>query len=84
MPRIDTKLEQAAGAKADTVGARLRALASQARHGWLRMLGAPDYEAYLQHHRCHHPEAPLMSEREYARVFIDRRYNRKDGGGRCC
>jgi uncharacterized short protein YbdD (DUF466 family) len=60
-----------------------RTAASQLRHGWLRAIGAPDYQAYLAHQAQRHPGAPLMSEREYVNVFIERRYNRR-GAGRCC
>ena len=62
-------------------GARTAALLL--RHGWLRAIGAPNYEAYLAHHAQHHRNTPPMSEREYVKVFIERRYNRR-GAGRCC
>lgn len=62
-------------------GARTAAL--QLRHGWLRAIGAPDYHAYLVHHAQHHQSTPPMSEREYVKIFIERRYNRR-GAGRCC
>ncbi len=50
---------------------------------WLRVLrrvvGAPDYEAYLAHCRdAGHP--PTLSEREFAREFFDR----KGQNPRCC
>ena len=53
------------------------------RHGWLRAIGAPDYQAYLAHHAQRHSGTGPMSEREYVNVFIERRYNRR-GAGRCC
>ena len=44
-----------------------------------RMVGAPDYEAYLEHCRAAgHP--PLLSEREYVAEFFEA----KGKGVRCC
>jgi uncharacterized short protein YbdD (DUF466 family) len=57
--------------------------ASRLRHGWLETIGAPDYKRYLAHHREHHPDTQPMSERDYVKLFIERRYNRR-GAGRCC
>ena len=43
-----------------------------------RIIGAPDYDAYLDHCRAAgHP--PRLSEREYVKEFLD-----KKGGVRCC
>jgi uncharacterized short protein YbdD (DUF466 family) len=60
-----------------------RTAASQLRQGWLRAIGAPDYRAYLAHHAAGHPGTPPMNERDYVKVFIERRYNRR-GAGTCC
>ena len=64
-------------------GAWLRDVLARARHAWLGILGAPDYAAYLSHHRAHHPDRPAMSEPEYVRCFIERRYGKR-GASRCC
>ena len=58
--------------------ARLRALA-RALH---RVLGAPDYDAYLAHHRRAHPDAPPLSYD----AFVRRRYEERatGSGSRCC
>ena len=48
------------------------------------VIGAPNYDAYLAHHREVHPGEPVMSEAEFFRYAIDRRYNKKGGGMRCC
>ena len=48
------------------------------------VIGAPDYDAYLAHHRAAHPAEPVMSEAEFFRYAIDRRYNKRGGGMRCC
>ncbi len=54
---------------------------------WPRLLGAlvgmPDYEAYLAHHRAHHPEREAMSAKEFFRNRQEARYG-KGGGGKCC
>lgn len=47
-----------------------------------RIIGAPDYEAYLARHRQVHPEVPPMSEKDFFRFAIDRRYSKP--GLRCC
>jgi uncharacterized short protein YbdD (DUF466 family) len=42
----------------------------------------PDYGRYLAHqHRCH-PDAPVLSEREFVRAELERKY--AGGGARCC
>jgi uncharacterized short protein YbdD (DUF466 family) len=64
--------------------ARVRHALTRMRHAWLGVLGAPDYRAYLVHHRAHHPDRPPLSESDYARRFIERRYGGRGGGGRCC
>ncbi|MFO1431626.1 MAG: YbdD/YjiX family protein [Candidatus Competibacteraceae bacterium] len=61
-----------------------RTHAAGLRRAWLCILGAPDYQAYLAHQREHHPETPPLSERDYVRWFLDRRYNKPGGGYRCC
>ncbi len=63
---------------APTFGERL-AFFSQAVK---RIIGAPDYEAYLARHRQVHPEVPPMSEKEFFRFAIDRRYSK--ASPRCC
>jgi uncharacterized short protein YbdD (DUF466 family) len=60
-----------------------RTAASRLREGWLRAIGAPDYRAYLAHHAMRHPDIPPMNERDYVKVFIERRYNRR-GAASCC
>jgi len=46
---------------------------------WRRILGAPDYEAYLEHCRAAH-HAPALGEREYVAQFFES----KGQGMRCC
>jgi uncharacterized short protein YbdD (DUF466 family) len=47
-----------------------------------QIVGAPDYERYLEHHAACHPGQAPLSAREYYADFVRRRF----GGGppRCC
>jgi uncharacterized short protein YbdD (DUF466 family) len=47
------------------------------------MVGLPDYQAYLAHHRIAHPGEPAMSKAEFHRERTERRYARGTTG-RCC
>ncbi len=47
-----------------------------------QVIGAPDYERYLQHMRTAHPERPPMTRDEFARERLEARYSRP--GSRCC
>jgi len=47
-----------------------------------RLIGVPDYDAYVAHLRLHHPGRPIP---DYAEFFAERQQARyRDGGGRCC
>lgn len=66
---------------------RLKALADKVvriRKALMGVIGAPDYDAYLAHHKAVHSDVPPMSEEEFFRFAIDRRYNKPGGGMRCC
>lgn len=48
-----------------------------------QVVGAPDYERYLEHQAAHHPECAPLTPREYYAEFVTRRF----GSGapmRCC
>lgn len=47
-----------------------------------RILGMPDYQAYVAHLRTTHPECPVPSERQYFEEFVRARYS--GGPTRCC
>jgi len=47
-----------------------------------RVTGMPNYEAYLEHLRMHHPDSPVPSEREYFDEYLKGKYG--GGFGRCC
>jgi uncharacterized short protein YbdD (DUF466 family) len=47
-----------------------------------RIIGAPDYQGYLDHmQRCHPDRAPV-GKREFEQQRLDARYNTP--GNRCC
>nr|WP_156920673.1 YbdD/YjiX family protein [Thermicanus aegyptius] len=47
------------------------------------IFGMPNYELYLKHHNEHHPDEPVMSEKEYYMYALKNRYaNGKVN--RCC
>ena len=81
-PRIEESerpaMTRGASAAGKTLAERLAAL----RQVWRRIIGAPDYQTYLTRHRQIHPEVPPMSEKEFFRFAIERRYSR--AGPRCC
>ncbi len=58
--------------------ARLRGL----RRALKQVFGIPDFDRYRDHMHAKHPGAPLLSEREFHAMAIDRRYGA--GRPRCC
>jgi uncharacterized short protein YbdD (DUF466 family) len=57
------------------VAAQLAALCRQ-------LFGMPDYRSYLEHHASSHTGAPAMSEKEFFRAELERKY--AGGPSRCC
>ena len=47
-----------------------------------RVIGAPDYERYVEHVARRHPGCRPLSRDEFARDALARRYDRP--GSRCC
>jgi uncharacterized short protein YbdD (DUF466 family) len=47
-----------------------------------RIVGVPDYDAYLVHHRLHHPGDESLSQDAFMRKCWEDRYARP--GNRCC
>ena len=47
-----------------------------------RIVGMPDYTAYLAHLRAAHPERPVPTERQYFDEYLKGRY--EAGPTRCC
>ena len=62
--------------------ARWRAWLRSATRALHRVLGAPDYEAYLAHHARAHPGTPPLPYD----AFVRRRYEERarGSGSRCC
>ena len=46
------------------------------------VIGAPDYERYLDHIRAHHPNEEPLTRNEFANQRLTDRYARP--GARCC
>ena len=46
------------------------------------VIGAPDYERYVEHMRSAHPGSPILSRSDFARERLTDRYARP--GSRCC
>jgi uncharacterized short protein YbdD (DUF466 family) len=57
-------------------------LADGIRDAYHRIIGIPDYQAYLRHMSAHHPGQPCLSQREFFNYRIDCKYRGK--GPRCC
>lgn len=47
-----------------------------------RVVGMPDYAAYLEHLARRHPDWPAPSQQEFFRLYIESRYG--NGASRCC
>ena len=47
-----------------------------------KIIGAPDYETYLQHHRRCHPDSVALSRDQFVSERLLARYSRP--GSRCC
>ncbi|HVT33271.1 MAG TPA: YbdD/YjiX family protein [Rhodanobacteraceae bacterium] len=61
---------------------RLRRLWQRAAANARRVLGVPDYDAYVAHLRLYHPERAIPTRSAF---FAEREAVRyRGGGGRCC
>ena len=47
-----------------------------------QLFGIPDYARYLAHAAARHPDAPVLSRREFCARAIEHKYARN--GPRCC
>ncbi len=61
-----------------------RAAELLSRAAWVlrRVIGAPDYDAYLAHCRRLHPDAPPLAHDDFLRERLTARYSKP--GARCC
>jgi uncharacterized short protein YbdD (DUF466 family) len=64
-------------ARRSMLGARLGRIA----HALHRVLGAPEYERYVEHLRTHHPDVRPLPREEFARQRLAERYEKP--GARC-
>lgn len=62
------------------LGLLVRRLAQTAR----LMVGVPDYETYVQHHKLFHPGEPIMSYEQFFRERQNNRYVTRGGNIRGC
>ena len=63
-------------------GGRERSVFSSLRHALLRILGMPDYQAYVRHLATCHPRCPVPTERQFFEEYLKARY--EGGPTRCC
>jgi uncharacterized short protein YbdD (DUF466 family) len=59
-----------------------RALARRVLRALRQVVGAPDYEVYLEHHARHHAGSEPLDRRAYYSEFVSRRFG--PGPTRCC
>ena len=64
------------------LASRLATLAVALRRALHLVLGAPDYERYVEHVRACHPDQAPMTREAFARERLAARYDRP--GSRCC
>jgi uncharacterized short protein YbdD (DUF466 family) len=48
------------------------------------MVGVPDYDLYLRHCAAVHPDAKVMTRREFSLDRMNQRFARPGATGRCC
>jgi uncharacterized short protein YbdD (DUF466 family) len=74
--------DHAAAEGARPVHVPLRARLRIIRRALRQVFGIPDFDRYREHMQARHPDAPLLSEREFHAMAIDRRYGA--ARPRCC
>lgn len=66
----------------DGLWVRIRERLESCLGDFRRIVGMPDYPAYVRHLRQVHPSWPIPSEREFFALYLQTRYG--DGPTRCC
>lgn len=61
---------------------RVRSAASSIRWYMTMLMGDRAYDVYIAHHRAHHPEAPVPTERQFWCERMDEQD--RNPGARCC
>ncbi|WP_165698248.1 YbdD/YjiX family protein [Chimaeribacter coloradensis] len=65
-------------------GNRVRLFFRRLAQSFRLMVGVHDYQAYLRHHRQHHPTETPMSERAFHRYCLEARFPSQGGKlGKC-
>ena len=64
------------------LGTRDLGLGTQLIAAFKRIVGMPNYEAYVAHLREKHPGCAIPDEREYYELYLQGKYN--GVGNRCC
>ncbi len=80
--RANLTSSPANGPRTSRLAACLAGLVRRGRRALRGITGMPDYEAYLEHLRCSHPERPVPSPAEFFELYLESRYG--GGTGRCC
>ncbi|MDV5138993.1 DUF466 domain-containing protein [Chimaeribacter arupi] len=63
---------------------RVRLVFRRLAQSFRLMVGVHDYQAYLRHHRLHHPNEAPMSERAFHRYCLEARFPSQGGKlGKC-
>ena len=65
-----------------SVAGRVRGAADRALRIVRQVVGAPDYERYLEHHARAHAGTPPLARREFYAEFVSWRFG--SGATRCC
>lgn len=82
-PRLDDAGNGAGtGGRWDAALASLRARGASVARVLRQVIGAPDYERYLQHHARAHAGTPPLRRREFYADFVSARFG--SGASRCC
>lgn len=62
----------------------VRLIARRVAQSFRLMVGVQDYGNYVNHMRCHHPETPPMTERDFHRYCLNARFPSEAGKlGKC-
>jgi uncharacterized short protein YbdD (DUF466 family) len=79
---VTLRLQPADATTGQGAPAPLRARLQAVRRAFRQLFGIPDFDRYREHMQARHPGAPLLSEREFHAMAIDRRYGA--ARPRCC
>jgi len=61
-----------------------RLIARRCAQSFRLMVGVQDYANYVEHQHRHHPDLPVMSERDFHRYCLEARFPSKGGKlGKC-